>query len=40
MTQTDFHSGHYRRLNILAGAWDTTITMIGDDGAEGGTSRR
>jgi hypothetical protein len=39
MTKTNFHSEHHRRLNILAGAWDTTITMIEDDGTEGGTSR-
>ncbi|WP_338720425.1 DUF1579 family protein [Devosia sp. XK-2] len=35
---TDFHSENHRRLNILAGVWDTTITLIGVDGAEGATS--
>lgn len=39
MTQTSFPSEHHRRLNILAGAWDTTITMLEADGAEGSTSR-
>jgi hypothetical protein len=34
---SDFHSEHHRRLNVLAGAWDTTITMM--EGAEAGTSR-
>lgn len=39
MTQTNFPSEHHRRLNILAGAWDTAITMIEANGTEGGTSR-
>lgn len=38
MTETTFHSEHHRRLNILAGAWDTTITMLGPDGSAGETS--
>lgn len=36
--QTNFHSEHHRRLNILCGAWDTTIVMMEGDGTEGGTS--
>jgi len=39
MTLTKFPSEHHSRLNILAGAWDTSITMIEADGTEGGTSQ-
>lgn len=39
MTQANFPSEHHRRLNVLAGSWDTSITMIETDGTEGGTSR-
>lgn len=39
MTQEDFPTEHHRRLNILAGAWDTAITMVEADGTDGGTSR-
>jgi hypothetical protein len=39
MPQTKFHSEHHRCLNILAGAWDTTITMIKGDSSDGEISR-
>jgi hypothetical protein len=39
MTQTAFHSEHHRRLNVLAGAWDTTITMLKPDGTAGDASQ-
>ena len=39
MTQTNFLSDHHRRLSILAGTWDTSITMVEADGTEGGTSK-
>lgn len=39
MTQADFPTEHHRRLNVLAGAWDTSITVIEADGTEGGISR-
>ena len=39
MTSTEFHSDNHRRLNILAGVWDTTITMMGADCAEGVSSK-
>lgn len=32
MMQIDFKSEHHRRLNLLAGAWDTTITAVDADG--------
>ena len=38
MTQ-NFHSDHRRRLDILAGGWDTTITAVGPDGTPGEASR-
>ncbi len=34
MTPTIFHSEHHRRLNVLAGAWRTTITQLTADGSE------
>ena len=37
--QAEFPTEHHRRLNILAGAWDTSIVMIGADGNEGDRSQ-
>ena len=39
MTEMIFHSDHHRRLNVLAGAWETTITMLNPDGTAGDVSR-
>ena len=36
---TQFHSEHHARLNMLAGLWDTVITMLGPDGSEGESSQ-
>lgn len=34
-----FHSPDHERLNVLAGAWDTTITMLSADGTSGNVSQ-
>ena len=39
MAKGEFPTEHHRRLNILAGAWDTSIVMIEADGSEGGRSQ-
>lgn len=38
MIQPAFHSEHHRRLDVLVGAWDTTITMLNHDGTAGDPS--
>lgn len=39
MTETEFHSESHKRLNVLAGVWDTTITMLDANGDNGETSQ-
>lgn len=39
MTEPEFHTDAHKRLHILAGVWDTTITMLGANGEEGEVSR-
>ena len=39
MIQSAFHSEHHRRLNVLYGTWQNTITALEPDGSEGETSR-
>lgn len=38
MTQATFHSEHHRRLDVLAGAWETTLIALQPDGSTGGVS--
>ncbi|MCD9086956.1 hypothetical protein [Stenotrophomonas sp. SY1] len=39
MDQNTFHSEHHRRLDVLAGAWQTTITALEPDGSAGAVSQ-
>lgn len=39
MPQNSFPSDHHRRLDILNGSWQTTITALEPDGSEGATSQ-
>ncbi|WP_057626666.1 DUF1579 family protein [Stenotrophomonas terrae] len=39
MAQHNFPSDHHRRLDVLHGAWQTTITALEPDGSAGGRSQ-
>jgi hypothetical protein len=39
LLKNQFPSERHKRLNVLAGVWDTTITTLNSDGSEGGASK-
>lgn len=39
MVQSNLPTDHHRRLNILAGTWDTSIILLESDGSDGEASQ-